>query len=157
MLESEFYLFMNWGNVLIGAVMLQLSQTFNPSRSLVGEFADQHAVIHCSSRVHLLIATFYPCIMLIKFPHSFEEQQIEQLIGSHTLSKSQLAYMSPHLGVLNNIPFPIPFKICVSIFQYFIASDMMNHRVDRHRGTGRTRVLVRRGMWCRMGLINWKG
>jgi len=95
--------------------------------------------------------------MLIKFPHSFEEQQIEQLISSHTLSRSQLAYMSPHLGVLNNIPFPIPFKICVSIFQYFVASGMMNRRVDRYRGTGRTWVLVRRGNVVQDGFDKLEG
>jgi hypothetical protein len=148
---------MNWGNVLIGAVVLQLSQPFNPSRSLVGEFADRHAVVRRSSRVRLLIATFYPCIMLIKFPRSFEEQQIEQPIGSRALSKSQVAYMSPRLGILNNIPFSIPFEIRVSIFQHFVASDMMNRGVDRHRRTGRTRVLVRRGNVAQDGFDKLEG
>jgi hypothetical protein len=157
MLESVFYLFMNWGNVLIGAVVLQLSQPFNPSRSLVGEFADRHAVVRRSSRVRLPISTFYLCIMLIKFSHSFEEQQIEQPTGSRPLSKSQVAYMLPRLGVLNNIPFSIPFEIRVSIFRYFVASDMMNRRVDRHRGTGRTRVLVRMGNVAQDGFDKLEG
>jgi len=157
MLEGEFYLFMNWGNVLIGAVVLQLSQTFHPSRSLVSEFADRHAVVRRSSRVRLPISTLYSRIMLIKISHSFEEQQIEQPTGSRALSKSQVAYMSPRLGVLNTIPFSIPFEICVSIFRHFVANDMMNRGMDRHRRTGRTRVLVRRGNVAQDGFDKLEG
>ena len=77
--------------------------------------------------------------------HNFEEQQIEQPTGSRPLSKRQVAYMSPRLGVLNNIPFAIPFEIRVSIFRHFVVNDMVSRGVDRHRRSARTRVSVRRG------------
>jgi hypothetical protein len=86
-----------------------------------------------------------PYIALIDVSRSFEEQQIEQPTGSRPLLKRQVAYMSPRLSVLNNIPIAIPFKTRVSIFRYFVGNDMLNHGVDRHRRTGRTRVSVRGG------------
>ncbi|KAF9456890.1 hypothetical protein BDZ94DRAFT_1274548 [Collybia nuda] len=77
--------------------------------------------------------------------------------ASHTHTKRQLAYLSPRLGVLNNIPFAIPFSVRVSIFRNFVLNDMMaraassgsNHPVFAGSGwmggNGRTRVQVRRG------------
>ncbi|KAF7981928.1 hypothetical protein HWV62_30697 [Athelia sp. TMB] len=78
----------------------------------------------------------------------FEEQQLAQPTGQRPLSKRQVAYLSPRLGVLNNIPFSIPFELRVSIFRSFVATDMMARGgVDRHsRGrSARTHVSVRRG------------
>ncbi|OCH88442.1 HECT-domain-containing protein [Obba rivulosa] len=77
----------------------------------------------------------------------FEERQLAQPEGSRPLSKRQISYMSPRLGVLNNIPFAIPFETRVSIFRSFIANDAMNNdrsnfSMFRH---ARTRVTVRRG------------
>lgn len=80
----------------------------------------------------------------------FEEQQLKETSVPSTrhipLSKRQVSYLSPRLGVLNNIPFAIPFEVRVSIFRHFIANDMMVRGVaDRydHR-SGKTRVTVRR-------------
>jgi ubiquitin-protein ligase E3 C len=57
--------------------------------------------------------------------------------------------MSPRLGILNNIPFAIPFEVRVSIFRHFIANDKMSKGVaDRHAlfwRRGRTKIAVRRG------------
>ena len=90
----------------------------------------------------------------------FEEQKLSQngesdTLGSsdlgrptsyRALSKRQVAYFSPRLGVLNNIPFVIPFEVRVSIFRHFVANDMMSRGgVDRFSRRGRTRVVVRRG------------
>ena len=75
----------------------------------------------------------------------FEEQQIKQPVGASPLTKRQVAYMSPRLGVLNNIPFSIPFEVRVSIFRHFVGNDMMNREVNRHGRRGRTKVAVRRG------------
>ncbi|EMD40028.1 hypothetical protein CERSUDRAFT_46274 [Gelatoporia subvermispora B] len=79
--------------------------------------------------------------------HRFEERQLAQPEGSRPLSKRQISYLSPRLGVLNNIPFAIPFETRVSIFRSFIANDAMNNdrpnfNMFRH---ARTRVTVRRG------------
>lgn len=40
-----------------------------------------------------------------------------------TLNARQLAFLSPRLGVLNNIPFTIPFELRVEIFRQFIYRD----------------------------------
>ena len=62
--------------------------------------------------------------------------------------------MSSRLWILNNIPFAIPFKVCVSIFQHFVMNDMgplgvygvtISSLVVGELN-GRERVQVRRGM-----------
>jgi ubiquitin-protein ligase E3 C len=56
--------------------------------------------------------------------------------------------MSPRLGILNNIPFAIPFEVRVSIFRHFVVSDMASQGVNRfvfHGRGNKTRVQVRRG------------
>lgn len=58
--------------------------------------------------------------------------------------KRQMAYHSPRLAVLNNIPFAVPFEARVSIFRNFILNDMMSRgRIDRF-SSGRTRAVIRR-------------
>ncbi|KAF8580133.1 HECT-domain-containing protein [Ramaria rubella] len=39
------------------------------------------------------------------------------------LSPRQLAHISPRLGILNNIPFAIPFEVRVEIFRHFVRND----------------------------------
>ena len=57
--------------------------------------------------------------------------------------------MSPRLGILNNIPFAIPFEVRVSIFRHFIINDKVSKgvadRISTMNRIGRTRVVVRRG------------
>ena len=61
------------------------------------------------------------------------------------ISQRQIALLSPRLGVLNNIPFAIPFDVRVSIFRHFIQNDMeMSGYDDRDRYRHITRVTVRR-------------
>lgn len=63
---------------------------------------------------------------------------------SRSLSKRQVAYLSPRIAVLNNIPFATPFEVRVSIFRKFILNDMMSRgRVSRY-GSRRARVVIRR-------------
>ena len=62
--------------------------------------------------------------------------------------------MSPRLGILNNIPFTIPFEVCMSIFQHFVMNDMASNRnvqsYNQFLGlggpNGKEGVQVRRGM-----------
>ncbi|KAF8065407.1 HECT-domain-containing protein [Lyophyllum atratum] len=92
----------------------------------------------------------------------FEERELSNttaspapLIGRRptlqTHSKRQLAYLSPRLGVLNNIPFAIPFDVRVSIFRNFVLNDAMSHASSTQpishmfQRPSRTRVQVRRG------------
>ncbi|KAK2459462.1 hypothetical protein APHAL10511_008522 [Amanita phalloides] len=80
----------------------------------------------------------------------FEEQKLtDDSPMAGFLTKRQIAVMSPRLGILNNIPFAIPFEVRVSIFRHFIANDKMSKGVaDRHAlfsTRGRTRIAVRRG------------
>ncbi|KAH9920431.1 uncharacterized protein B0H18DRAFT_1191801 [Fomitopsis serialis] len=81
-----------------------------------------------------------------------EEQNLEQPSNARTLTKRQVAYMSPRLGVLNNIPFAIPFEVRVSIFRQFVASDLVARGLLSSSGAlfrqtlyPKTRVTVRRG------------
>ncbi|TDL28807.1 HECT-domain-containing protein [Rickenella mellea] len=91
----------------------------------------------------------------------FEEQEISE--PSRLLSKRQIAMMSPRLGVLNNIPFAIPFEIRVAIFRHFIRNDMINNgNYDYFAGLDRTRAVVRRGHiatdgFDKLGNANLKG
>ncbi|KAF8344487.1 HECT-domain-containing protein [Amanita rubescens] len=81
----------------------------------------------------------------------FEEQKLmdDSSPIAGLLTKRQIAVMSPRLGILNNIPFAIPFEVRVSIFRHFIANDKMSKGVaDRHAlfwRRGRTKIAVRRG------------
>ncbi|RDB26515.1 hypothetical protein Hypma_005662 [Hypsizygus marmoreus] len=94
--------------------------------------------------------------------------------STRTYTKRQLAYLSPRLGILNNIPFAIPFDVRVSIFRHFVLNDVlarssspasvasaanainplaalrglvgsMGGQRGGMGGTGKTRVQVRRG------------
>lgn len=74
---------------------------------------------------------------------SFEERELFQ--PGRPLSKRQIALLSPRLGVLNHIPFAIPFDVRVSIFRSFVSNDKMTRGLDRLRGHPATaRVTVRR-------------
>lgn len=53
--------------------------------------------------------------------------------------------MAPRLGVLNNIPFAIPFDVRVTIFRHFIVNDMVVRGYDRYNSRAGTRIVVRRG------------
>lgn len=87
---------------------------------------------------------------------SLEEQQISkpESQNSRTLSKRQIAAMSPRLGILDNIPFAIPFEVRVSIFRHFVMNDMMSRGISRYNHLGmisKSRVQVRRGMVAQDG------
>ncbi|KAH9890126.1 HECT-domain-containing protein [Cubamyces lactineus] len=78
----------------------------------------------------------------------FEEQQLSQPENGRAaaMSKRQVAYLSPRLGVLNNIPFAIPFDVRVGIFRQFVLNDMRTRGFDAYRGRMMTtRVTIRRG------------
>ena len=49
------------------------------------------------------------------------------------LSKRQMAQLSPRLGVLNNIPFSIPFDVRVAILRRFVESDRKRLGDDHYR------------------------
>jgi hypothetical protein len=66
---------------------------------------------------------------------SFEEQQLTGEIPiAMFLSKRQIATMSPRLGILNNIPFAIPFEVRVSIFRHFDLNDKMSKGLTDGQG-----------------------
>ncbi|KAJ3917427.1 HECT-domain-containing protein [Lentinula edodes] len=60
--------------------------------------------------------------------------------ASSAYSKRKLNYLSPRLGVLNNIPFAIPFHVRVAIFRNFIHMDLAGRRTSRSQT-----VTIRRG------------
>ncbi|KAH8980602.1 HECT-domain-containing protein [Lactarius hatsudake] len=78
-----------------------------------------------------------------------EEQFVPPVPGpSRRVSKRSLAFLSPRLGVLNNIPFAIPFEARVNIFRSFVVNDKRNFRPDIRsfeEFRSRTHATVRRG------------
>ena len=74
-----------------------------------------------------------------------EEQQFVQPAGARPLTRLSLANLSPRLGVLNNIPFAIPFEARVKIFRSFIENDRRSSGADTRSFFRRTRATVRRG------------
>ncbi|KAL4073187.1 hypothetical protein V8B97DRAFT_2022994 [Scleroderma yunnanense] len=78
----------------------------------------------------------------------YEEQQMSNLPDQpanprrHPTHHSRL---SPRIGLLNNIPFAIPFETRVHIFRLFIRNDMEQRGFYRFSYAGRVEVSVRRG------------
>ena len=84
-------------------------------------------------------------------PLSLEEKQLsdpETGLRARAINKRQIAYLSPRLGVLNNIPFAVPFDVRVGIFLRFVANDMstrgLGHASWLGGRAGPTRVTIRR-------------
>lgn len=99
-----------------------------------------------------------------------EEQSLLSSGAHHPKQASspilQRAAITPRLGILNNIPFSIPFAVRVTIFRHFVLNDMKergslssygswNSRFDPfirgRRGAHKSRVQVRRGMVAQDG------
>ena len=82
----------------------------------------------------------------------FEERNLSGLLPESNslrgriMSQRQVALLSPRLGVLNNIPFAIPFEVRVSIFRHFVENDLIMRGYDggRDRFRHTTRITVRR-------------
>ncbi|KAG8214281.1 HECT-domain-containing protein [Butyriboletus roseoflavus] len=77
----------------------------------------------------------------------YEEQQVDDSVVPRSSSRRQSAHfprLSPRLGVLNNIPFAIPFETRVLIFRRFVQSDMMNRGLSNSLRRGRMEVSIRR-------------
>ncbi|KIK56337.1 hypothetical protein GYMLUDRAFT_47102 [Collybiopsis luxurians FD-317 M1] len=55
--------------------------------------------------------------------------------ASSIFSKRKLTYLSPRLGVLNNIPFAIPFHVRVAIFRNFVHMDIIGRRDSTSRSS----------------------
>ena len=92
----------------------------------------------------------------------FEDQQLSQPVGARPLSKRQVAYLSPRLGILNNIPFAIPFDVRVAIFRQFIDNDERNLGHGPDMFLYATEATVRRGHiaedgFDKLGEANLKG
>ncbi|KAL0961250.1 hypothetical protein HGRIS_006212 [Hohenbuehelia grisea] len=84
----------------------------------------------------------------------FEEQQLAEAEASPSVSRRnmsarQVAYLSPRLGILNNLPFAVPFALRVSIFRAFVLNDKQSRgasdRYSYEMRRARTLVRVRRG------------
>ncbi|WVQ75926.1 hypothetical protein IAR50_005561 [Cryptococcus sp. DSM 104548] len=59
-------------------------------------------------------------------------------------SKRQLAYISPRLGLLNNLPMSVPFQTRLQVFQMFIEADKAKIGFDYHSRSQRISAKVRR-------------
>ncbi|KAI8364309.1 hypothetical protein EDC96DRAFT_553583 [Choanephora cucurbitarum] len=76
-----------------------------------------------------------------------EEQQLLEIdpsAKSRSVSKGRLAIISPRLGLLNNIPFVIPFEQRVEIFRMFVANDKKRNQIDDMYHRPKASAIVRR-------------
>ena len=60
------------------------------------------------------------------------------------LSKGRLAVISPRLGLLNNIPFVVPFEQRVEIFRMFVQNDKKRNNIEEMYVRPKASVTVRR-------------
>lgn len=60
------------------------------------------------------------------------------------LSKGRLAVISPRLGLLNNIPFVVPFEQRVEIFRMFVQNDKKRNNIEEHYSRPKNAATVRR-------------
>ncbi|CED85201.1 E3 ubiquitin protein ligase [Phaffia rhodozyma] len=61
------------------------------------------------------------------------------------MTKRRMAFLSPRLGVLNNIPQTIPFELRVEIFRAFIRNDKARLGIDRYsRRSPKYQTTIRR-------------
>ncbi|KAK0506657.1 HECT-domain-containing protein [Armillaria luteobubalina] len=75
----------------------------------------------------------------------YEDQILSDDTSTKAPTKRQMALLSPRLGVLNNIPFAIPFDVRVSIFRNFVLNDSRKHSDDLlSLRYNRTAVKIRR-------------
>ncbi|KAI8083324.1 uncharacterized protein B0P05DRAFT_610573 [Gilbertella persicaria] len=68
----------------------------------------------------------------------------EEPSKKRSVSKGRLAVISPRLGLLNNIPFVIPFEQRVEIFRMFVANDKKRNQIDDMYYRPKTSAVVRR-------------
>ncbi|PWN33747.1 HECT-domain-containing protein [Meira miltonrushii] len=73
------------------------------------------------------------------------------------LTARSLAYLSPRLGVLNNIPFVIPFEVRVEIFHQFTALDYDRLRRSRAYNGPLRDITIRRGSVAEDGFTQLNG
>lgn len=71
-----------------------------------------------------------------------EELELENEPERRQPSKGRLAIISPRLGVLNNIPFVIPFEQRVEIFRMFVANDRQDDFIRPQMGVAIRRTHV---------------
>ncbi|KIK81041.1 hypothetical protein PAXRUDRAFT_833139 [Paxillus rubicundulus Ve08.2h10] len=77
----------------------------------------------------------------------YEEQQVDESAVPSRFPRRRRPHfsrLSPRLGVLNHIPFAIPFETRVLIFRRFVESDMANRGFDQFSRRGRMEVSIRR-------------
>ncbi|KAF6766810.1 hypothetical protein PSEUBRA_000436 [Kalmanozyma brasiliensis GHG001] len=63
---------------------------------------------------------------------------------SRHLTALNLAFLSPRLGILNNVPFMIPFDVRVQIFRQFVNIDAVKNGIYVNRYQRRRAVNIRR-------------
>lgn len=73
------------------------------------------------------------------------------------VSSRKLAFISPRLGILNNLPFVIPFTTRIQIFRAFIFKDADRLRLDRSALGRRKTATVRRDHVAEDGMAQLNG
>lgn len=70
------------------------------------------------------------------------------------LTALNLAFLSPRLGILNNVPFMIPFDVRVQIFRQFVNIDAVKNGIYADRYQRRRAVKIRRDHVAQDGFVS---
>lgn len=73
-----------------------------------------------------------------------EQRELSKSDSAAHFSARSLASAAPRIGILNNLPFALPFEARVSIFRHFIVDDLMNRGNGFRNPFAKQRVVIRR-------------
>ncbi|WVF69744.1 hypothetical protein IAT40_004523 [Kwoniella sp. CBS 6097] len=72
-------------------------------------------------------------------------------------TKRQMAYISPRLGLLNNLPMSVPFQTRLEVFRKFIETDQERLGIHWHSRRYRTKAKIRRNRLAEDGFDELSG
>ncbi|WVQ98113.1 hypothetical protein IAU59_005235 [Kwoniella sp. CBS 9459] len=72
-------------------------------------------------------------------------------------TKRQMAYISPRLGLLNNLPMSVPFQTRLEVFRKFIETDQQRLGIQWHSRRYRTSAKIRRNRLAEDGFDELSG
>lgn len=73
----------------------------------------------------------------------YEDEELDEA-KSRALSRRQLAYIAPRLGLLNNLPMAVPFETRVDVFREFVKADRRRLQLNPWDRRQRFRAEIRR-------------
>ncbi|WVQ83300.1 hypothetical protein IAT38_005439 [Cryptococcus sp. DSM 104549] len=78
-------------------------------------------------------------------------------IARQRYTKRQMAYISPRLGLLNNLPMTVPFQTRLNVFRMFIEADQAKLGIEYHGRRFRSQAKIRRNHVAQDGFDELSG